>query len=88
MSPRKPTESGPHKDQGSRPTREQSARARSITACEKLCEVHDRVRIAADRVSRDIDDLTSPGIPVEIAEDDSLVIALDTIIKHKSSISG
>lgn len=82
MSARKATEVGPHKEPP------QTARGRSITACEKICEAHDRVRVAVDRVSRDIDDLTSPGIPIEISEEDSLVIVLDTMIKQNKSASG
>lgn len=86
MSIRKPTESGPHKDQTA-PSATGTSRMRSVTACEKLCEVHDRVRVAADRVSRDIDDLTNPGVPIEISDEDSMVIVLDTMIKQNKAAS-
>ena len=72
-------QSGPHKT----PIPKSPARARCIAAAESTIEVHDRVRVAADRVARDIDDLTSPGVPIPIGEDDSIVTTIGEIIEQR-----
>lgn len=79
---KKNDESGPHK------TPIPTARARAIAAAERTVEIHDRVRVAADRVSRDIDELTHPGVPITISDDDSIVTSIEAMIEQRKAASG
>lgn len=82
--PKQNDESGPHKT----PIPKSTARARAIAAAERTVEIHDRVRVAADRVSRDIDELTHPGVPIHISEEDSVVTTLEAMIVERKAASG
>lgn len=81
---KKNDESGPHKT----PIPKLNARQRAHAATERTVEIHDRVRVAADRVSRDIDDLTHPGVPIPISDEDSIVTSLEAMIEQRKAASG
>ena len=55
---------------------------RAVAASERVCARYDRVAELADKVSEDIDQITMPGVPVEIGEEDSLVTQLETLVEH------
>lgn len=52
---------------------------RAQAACERACAGYDRVIDLATKVSEDIDQITVPGVPVEIHEDDSMVMMVEEL---------
>lgn len=53
---------------------------RAQAACDRACAGYAQVIELADKVSEDIDQITMPGVPVELDEDDSMVTSLEAIV--------
>lgn len=92
MSPRNShSESGMHTSKGVQSAKADVS-ARTTAAVERAVEVHDRVRVAADRICREIDEMTMPGVPITISDEDSVVTTLEAVIaehaEHKAAGNG
>lgn len=59
-----------------------TAGPRAQAACAHACEAHKRVADLARTVAEDLDQVTQPGVPVEISEEDSIVTTLEAAIKE------
>lgn len=65
------------------------AQERAHAACVRACSAHDRVADLARQVTEDLDQLTQPGVPVEISEEDSLVTSIETVLdQHQHKLAG
>lgn len=61
---------------------------RAQAACDRACNGYARVCDLADKLSDDIDQLTMPGTPVEISEEDSIVTTLESIVDSPRAVAG
>jgi hypothetical protein len=58
---------------------------RAQAMCDLACDGFARVIGLAKKVSDDIDQITSPGVPIEISEEDSMVTELEAMVDlHKA----
>lgn len=70
-----------------RSKRPSTAGPRAQAACMRACSSYQRVAALAKQVNEDLDEITIPGVPVEIHEEDSIVTSTEAVIEHQIAIS-
>jgi hypothetical protein len=61
-----------------RPKRDSTARA--ATAAKRSCDAQDDLMKKILELSDELDQITMPGVPVEISEEDSIVTQIDGML--------
>ena len=64
------------------PRAKQDSIARSNLANARACRAHDDVIKVTQRVSEDLDQITQPGVPIEISEEDSMVTQIESVLEE------
>jgi hypothetical protein len=55
---------------------------RAVAACARACSAHAHVTQLAHRVTEDLDQITMPGVPIQIDEEDSIVTHVEAMLEQ------